>query len=242
VPSMEEIYQGHSDRYDELVTREDREHHLATALSALCSWDGAAVIESGIGTGRVTKLYIESVKSVLGFDRSQHMLDQAARNLQEWNEKISLKTAEHRALPVADGTADRFIEGWAFGHAIVDAGERSSDVRNATDALVAETERVCRSGGSITIIETLGTNVEEPTPPRETFAEFYDRLETHHGFARVVVSTDYWFSSAEEAIRVCGYFFGDGMAEALERRFEAVPPAAEGAIVPEYSGIWHRTR
>jgi ubiquinone/menaquinone biosynthesis C-methylase UbiE len=242
MPGMYEIYDGHSDRYDELVNREDREHNLSAALHGICPWDDTVVVESGIGTGRVTRLYIDRARTVYGFDRAQHMLDQAARNLEQWRNKITLKAAEHRALPVSDGFADRFIEGWAFGHAVVDGGDRPEQISLVTDALVAEAERVCRSGGSITIIETLGTNTDHPGAPHAALAGFYDRLETHHGFVRTTVSTDYRFDSPEEAIRVCGFFFGQGMAEALRERFEGEPPAPEGAIVPEYSGIWHRSR
>ena len=247
---MDEIYLGHADNYDELVIHEDWEHNLDRALHALCSWDRATVVESGIGTGRMTRLYIEDAARVLGFDRSRHMLDQAAKNLGQWSDRLSLAVAEHRALPVSDGIADRFVEGWAFGHSVVAGGDRRHEIRETTDALVAEAERVCRRDGSITIIETLGTNVEEPRPPGDTFAEFYDRLEDHHGFARLVVSTDYRFSDPETAIRVCGYFFGKEMTEALEARYRQEAPTPEGAIVPEsagtivpeFTGIWHRTR
>ena len=244
MPSMEEIYERYAPQYDELVDREDHEGNLALALHRIVDWTGADVVESGIGTGRVSRTYLDNASSLRGFDRAAHMLKQAAANLAAWREKVTLAVAEHLALPVKSCSADVFVEGWAFGHPVVRAGEeaRVAAIAEVARCLVAETERVTIPGGSIVIIETLGTNAETPGAPLPALDTFYRLLESEHGFSRETVPTDYLFPTADEAICVCGFFFGEQMADALRGRFASREPAPEGAIVPEYTGIWHRTR
>jgi ubiquinone/menaquinone biosynthesis C-methylase UbiE len=239
MPSMEEIYQAYAIEYDALVAHEDWENRLESALLNLAAWDGAVVVESGMGTGRVSSYYLERASFLFGFDNSAHMLKRARMNLATWETRMELGVASHTALPVHADTADLFVEGWAFGHA-VRAGE--SGPESTVEELIREVERVCRPGASAMLIETLGTNVDSPSPPHETLAEFYDLLETKHGFTRHTVSTDYRFDTAEEAVRLCGFFFGETMRAALRQRFADLDPSAEGAIVPEFTGIWHRTR
>ena len=95
-------------------------------------------------------------------------------------------------------------------------------------------ERLVRPGGTILLIETMGTNVDEPCPPGELLSTFYRILEEDHDFRRTVISTDYRFRSVEEAARVMGFFFGHQMSEAVRQRGTT--------IVPEYSGIWTKLR
>jgi ubiquinone/menaquinone biosynthesis C-methylase UbiE len=236
---MYDIYAGHAVRYDELVDREDWQGNLGRVLMDTASWDNAVVVEAGVGTGRVSRLFLDRVARLHAFDRSSHMLGRATENLARWSDRIDLAMADNTDLPVEEQCADVFVEGWAFGHTV---GDNDPDVVGTTERLVSEALRVCRTGGTVILIETLGTNSETPGPPTDVLGKFYDLLERVHGFARTTVRTDYRFTNVEEAIRVCGFFFGDAMAEALRQRFAAAKPAPEGAIVPEYTGVWHRTR
>ena len=61
MPSMYEIYDAHSDRYHELVMREDYQGNLARALKRVARWRDAVVVEAGIGTGRVTRIGLPHV-------------------------------------------------------------------------------------------------------------------------------------------------------------------------------------
>jgi ubiquinone/menaquinone biosynthesis C-methylase UbiE len=251
MPSMYEIYDRHANEYDALIVHEDHESHLHDTLRNRIDWRGAVVVEAGIGTGRVTRSYIDLAGEVFGFDRSAHMLEQAARNLAPWAGRIHLDTAEHRALPVPDAVADIFIEGWAFGHVAVDRPDEPAVVIRE---VVGEAVRVTREGGTVILIETLGTNTDNPTPPLPALSEFYQRLE-QAGFAREVIRTDYRFDSPEQAAELCGFFFGDAMrASVWERvnrrqagRTEGVTasdtvarPPRDGVIVPEFAGMWVR--
>jgi ubiquinone/menaquinone biosynthesis C-methylase UbiE len=208
------------------------------------------VAEAGIGTGRVTETYIDLAREVRGYDRSAHMIERAARNLRQWSDRLHLSVAEHRELPLGDRSADVFVEGWAFGHVAVD---HADDLARVTRELIAETMRVTRRGGSIVLIETLGTNVDAPAPPLSELGQFYEQLERVHGFARSVIRTDYRFSSAEEAIRLCAFFFGEEMERAVrarlspDARFASDGEGRQGrtdpsgsVIVPEFTGMWIR--
>ncbi len=230
MPSMYEIYDRHADEYHALVSHEDHEGNLRNTLRSRFDWYGAVVVETGIGTGRVTGTYIDLVGQALGFDRSVHMLERAGRNLAQWVEKLRLSAAGHDALPVRDGVADIFIEGWAFGHVAVD---RPDETEQVAHGLIGEAERVTDQAGTIVLIETLGTNTDEPAAPLPALADFYRELEEGHGFVRDVIRTDYLFDSPDQAERLCGFFFGTEMRDSVRAR--------NHAIVPEFTGIWVRT-
>ena len=237
MPTMYEIYDLHAREYDALVEREDFRGNLCSALRSRFDWHEKVVAEPGIGTGRVTACYIELAGRVIGFDRSSHMLERAALNLTEWVSKVVLEPADHRSLPVGDGVADLFIEGWAFGHTIVD---NPDDTLAVTRELIAEAERVSKPGAPIILIETLGTNTDQPAPPLPELAEFYRALEQEHGFVCDVLRTDYRFQSRAQAEHLCGFFFGKGMRDTVSRRLAGCPDDV-AVEIPEFTGIWIRT-
>ena len=71
---MDEIYRRHPAEYDRLVNAEDHERHLPALLNAFANWRGQTVLEGGLGTGRVTALYVEPVGRIVRCDREPHML------------------------------------------------------------------------------------------------------------------------------------------------------------------------
>jgi len=237
-PDMYEIYSLHADRYDELVESEDSDGNLRRFLRERIVQENMRVVEAGVGTGRVTRFYVDLAREVRGFDRSLHMLSRAQRNLGPWEDKLVLAVADHLRLPVADGSADLFIEGWSFGHRILDSPD---DVQQVTGMLVSEAARVVGAGGRLTFIETLGTNVETAHPPLPVLGDFYDSLETDHGFEKHVIRTDYLFPSLNEAVRICGFFFGEEMARTILATNRSRSTDASVRI-PEFTGVWSRLR
>jgi hypothetical protein len=64
---MFKVYQNYSNLYDELVNHEDYENNLCKFLNNNIQWDNKVVGEFGIGTGRVTKTYIDKVQKVFAY-------------------------------------------------------------------------------------------------------------------------------------------------------------------------------
>ncbi len=231
MPQMYEIYDLHAREYDELVDAEDYEQNLTRTLHDIVEWNDAVVVEAGTGTGRVTALYAAEAKRITCYDRSTHMLSAARRRLAEYAGKTAFVVGDNLALPDNGDTptdADIFVEGWAFGHAVMDSGDPSRTCAQ----LIASARRQIRTGGTIIILETMGTAAEKPGAPHPLLGAFYRELEETHRFSPRVISTDYRFPSVEEAIRVMGFFFGEEMAAEVRRRGKPV--------IPEWTGLWYR--
>ena len=92
-------------------------------------------------------------------------------------------------------------------------------------------KRVLRPGGTVIIVETLGTGSEEPHPPTEALAAYYALLEREHGFSRIWIRTDYRFASLPEAEDLTRFFFDDDLADRVATE--------ELVVLPECTGIWY---
>jgi ubiquinone/menaquinone biosynthesis C-methylase UbiE len=225
-----DIYQFHSARYDELVRAEDVHSNLTPAIARVARLEGATVVEAGCGTGRVTRLLLEAgARAVHASDREPAMLEHALETLRAHGGRASLHVADGAALAVRSGIADLALAGWVFGHL---RHWLPDGWREAIGRALDELERVVRPGGTVVVIETLGTGTREPEAPNDALAEYYAWLESERGFQRVTLHTDYRFDSVDEAARVTGFFFGEAFAGTVRR---------EGwTIVPECTGLWWR--
>lgn len=227
------IYAERAREYDRMVAAEDCDGHLLPALLAIAPAlsGGADVIEVGAGTGRVTRLLVARDCRVLALDREPAMLAVARRNLAGAPRgRCRLAVADASALPVGSGRGDVAVAGWAFGHMRYEHARRWRAV--VTGAL-AEMDRVLRPGGTILLIETLGTGVECPQPSAE-LAEYYAWLESAQGMRRVEIRTDYRFPDVATAAAATGFFFGEAFAGEVLRR--------GSPRIPECTGIWWRRR
>jgi SAM-dependent methyltransferase len=229
------VYTDGADDYQRLVEYEDAAGRLWALLDDLVDWPSCTVVELGAGTGRLTVPLARRAREVRAFDAAAPMLDVARRRLDAdrtdaaragtpWRGEVTLAVAEHRMLPVATGSADALVEGWAVAHYVDWEPDTWS---TALDAAVAEMSRAVRPGGALVLIETLGTGSIDPLPPTEALAALYDRLESVHGFTRHWVRTDYEFADEETARHVVSTFFGDDMLLALD-----------GTSLPECTGVW----
>ena len=225
-----EVYARHAEQYDELVRAEDVDGNLLPALRELCPLEGARVVEVGAGTGRLTRLLLEGGAHVDATEGSAAMLEIARRGLGD-DPRLTLQVADARALPCPEARADVGIAGWVFGHLRhwMPQGWRD-EIGKALDELA----RVVRPGGTLVVIETLGTTYTEPAPPNPALAEYYAWLEQDRGFARTAIRTDYHFASVDDASRVLGFFFGEDKA--------AWPRDHGTPRIPECTGIWSRRR
>ena len=228
MPAMYDIYRRHRIEYDRLVNAEDREHHLPAFLRSIADWRGKTVLEGGLGTGRVTELFIDDARRVVGCDREAHMLEAARERLARFTDKLELRVADNLDLPLLPEKADVFIEGWSWGHAVVDG---PGEVEAIIEALFAQVRKHLVPGGLVVLIETLGTNALSPAAPHPRLAEFYQLLQSRFGLRQTALSTDYRFATPAEAAEVLGFFFGNAMGKAVR--------ANGSAIVPEWTGVWH---
>ena len=220
---MFQVYQNYSDLYDELVNHEDYNKNLSKFLSSNIQWENKIVGEFGIGTGRVTKNYIDKAQKLYAYDNSQHMIDKAKINLSKWSDKIEYSILDNSKINSIENCFDIIIEGWSFGHLVVQDDEN----RNQTiQSLISETTKRAKE---VIFIETLGTNVESPNPPGENLSQFYHAL-VESGFKEHIIQTDYKFNNFEEAGKTMGAFFGDSMKNDIIQK--------QLNVIKEYTGIW----
>lgn len=228
---FETIYASKAELYEALVQREDYQGNILKALQQIRPLAGIDVVEFGAGTGRLTLMLVPHVKSLRAFDGSQHMLDVAIRKLEatgltDWQAQV----ADNRSIPAEAASADMAIEGWSFGHF---CGWYPDSWRDEAGKAISEMQRVLRPGGTMVLLETMGTGHETPIPPTAGLAEFYTWLEETHGFAHQSIRTDYQFVSLAEAEGLSRFFFGNELADEVARK--------DWVILPECTGIWWKT-
>jgi ubiquinone/menaquinone biosynthesis C-methylase UbiE len=222
------IYRHHADEYDALVGAEDCDGRLQPALEAIAPLAGAAVLEIGAGTGRVTRLLLAAGARVVATEPEPAMLAVARRRAGP-GPHVAFAVADALALPFRPGWAGLAVAGWALGHLRAWHAERW---RDSIGRALAGMERALCPGGTLVVIETLGTGEEEPRPPSPELAEYYAWLEGEQGMVRSVIRTDYRFADVAAAARATGFFFGEGFAERVRRQ--------GWSRVPECTGLWWR--
>jgi len=224
------IYECHAGEYDALVTAEDCDGNLLPALQSIVPLAGAAVLEVGAGTGRVTRLLLAAGARVVASEPALAMVAVAQRHTAHLPAaRCVLLGADVLALPVRVGWADVAIAGWALGHL---RSWHAGTWRETIARALAEMDRALRPGGTLIVIETLGTGEERPRPPRPESAEYYAWLEDEQGMERLAIRTDYRFPDPEAAARATGFFFGGEFAARVRR---------EGwSRIPECTGLWWR--
>lgn len=228
MPDYRDIYAQHADAYHELVLAEDYRGELPAALRDLPGLDGARVIEVGMGTGRVTRLLIEGGARVVGYERSSAMLAVARRWL---GDAFEGHVADIRETPLPPESANLAIAGWVLGHFCEWYG---AEWQREIDAVLENLWGALQPGGTLVIIETLGTGAAQAGAPSAELAEYYAWLESSWGLQRRELRTDYRFDSLESAARSVGFFFGPE----LERRVRE----HAWRVVPEWTGLWWRRK
>lgn len=222
------IYQSQGELYDRLVDREDYRGNLLPALLDIHPFKETYAFDLGAGSGRLARLLSPHTKRITSFDISEHMLEVANIRLVETSaQNFSLSVADNRSLPLKDDSGDIALAGWSIGHSVSWYGD---EWRSQVIMIIQEMKRVVRSGGTILIIETLGTGRSSPEPPTSGLAHYYELLENELDFQNTWVRTDYAFLSLSEAIALSRFFFGDELAKRVERE--------ELTILPECTGIW----
>jgi ubiquinone/menaquinone biosynthesis C-methylase UbiE len=221
-----QIYLTDAPQYHQLVSREDVQGNLMSALQRLLKIQDLDVLDLGSGTGRLAYLLAPQTRTVLALDLSLPMLSVAAEKIKRAGfENCWLSAADHRALPAQTASVDLVISGWSLCYLVVWEGNNWKS--ELTKGLI-EMNRVLRPGGSIIVIETLGTGTEEPEE-LEKLKAYLDYLR-EIGFQETWIRTDYQFKSRSEAIELTRFFFGEEMVEKVQ--------FLDKPILPECTGIW----
>jgi ubiquinone/menaquinone biosynthesis C-methylase UbiE len=225
-----DIYRQEAKRYDLLVSREDNQGRILPSLLAIRELEDCDVVELGAGSGRLTALLAPLVNSIRAFDNSGHMLDLAVRKFSNLGiTNVIFERADNRSIPLPSGCADIALSGWSIGYfASADNPAWREDVLQT----LAEMERILRPGGTIIILETLGTGREDPRAPTPELESYYGLLVEEQGFEHTWIRTDYRFANPEEAEQTIEFFFGEPLSSWVREQ--------QLTVVPECTGIWWR--
>lgn len=221
-----EIYQKQALAYEALVAQEDYQGQIWRTLQTICDWDGKIVFDLGTGTGRLVKILLPQSAFVWGFDHSAAMLQVAKRDLPAAEQAHwQLVMADHRHIPMAERSADRIVSGWSLAYLALDQG---AQWRKGISETFKRLENLIRSGGTMIILETMGTGFEQPNPP-DDLQDYFSFLDDA-GFESTWIRTDYRFPTIDDAVHHIRFFFGDELAAQVEAKGDR--------IVPECTGVW----
>ena len=220
------IYQSEADRYEALVSREDYQGNIMKALEEIVDPDGLDVLDLGAGTGRLTLLLAPRVNSIRALDASAEMLRVCRPRLERsGSSNWSVDVADHRQLPVEDGSADLVVSGWSVAYLAV---WNPNSWRVELEKWLGEMKHVLRRDSYIVLFESLGTGNESPIQ-LEHLKEYYGWLD-EAGFQKKWIRTDYKFASIEEAEELSRFFFGDELGDKVKKN--------NWTSLPECTGVW----
>jgi ubiquinone/menaquinone biosynthesis C-methylase UbiE len=229
MPDERTVYASEAERYEALISREDYQHNIESAIAGIRDPAGLDIIDLGAGTGRLEGMLAPKAASMLGFDLSQHMLTVTRDKLRDMpGGRLLAAAADHRYVPVRRSSVDMVVSGWSVSYLAVWHPERW---HIELDTWLSEMHRILRLGGTLILLESLGTGNEQPIHLPH-LANFYAWLD-EKGFENRWIRTDYRFNSVDEAAELAGFFFGEERAQKIR--------SAGTNILPECTGIWWKT-
>jgi ubiquinone/menaquinone biosynthesis C-methylase UbiE len=219
------IYDKQAEAYEAMVSRQP---DLSDIIHGIRPYEGLDVLDLGAGSGRLSMLLARDARSMICTDISEPMLDILDDKLYEVYDSRNWTTvvADHRSLPVDSSSVDLIVSGWSISYL---ADSSHEEWRENLELVMTELQRVLRPGGTILIMETMGTGSETPNPP-DFLTGYYAQLEHRYGFSHQWIRTDYVFDTVEEALQNTGFFFGEELTDKIH--------ANQWSTVPECAGIW----
>ena len=226
MPDNRTVYAKHGNEYEALIAREDYQENILSALRDITSLENRIVLDLGAGTGRLACMLAPLVSCVYAFDIAPDMLRVCREKLTESGlSNWAINIADHRQLPLADGSADLIVSGWSVSYLAVWNPETW---RAELEKAVEEMKRVLKRDSYIVLFESLGTGYESPIK-LDHLKNFYPWLD-EMGFQKKWIRTDYQFESLEEAEYLSRFFFGNELSDKVKRN--------NWIILPECTGVW----
>ncbi len=224
MPDHEKVYKQEAAQYHELIAKQP---DLIAIIEEIKPIIGLDIVDMGAGTGRLTTTLAPEARSIIALDASEAMLQVNAERLSDiglrnWSTQVS----DHRKLPLANRSADLVVSGWSICYL---TSANSPEWERNLDQVILEIKRVLRPGGTVVILETMGTGYEAPNPP-DFLRPYYAALVDKYGFSHRWIRTDYEFEDIGQAERLTRFFFGDELADRV---------VAQNLVrLPECAGIW----
>ena len=229
LPDYDALFADQAEKYDRFVAAEDYLGNLLRTIRNVGHLSREqTVADLGTGTGRVAFLLCPIVRHVYGIEPVGGMRAVADAKKQRLGVRnVDFLPGEHKDLPLPNNSVDLIVEGWAFLKAFRTA---YPEWRTEFEAIVVEMKRILRHGGSVVLIETMGSwHIWEKVPDRNV--DLYDYFEKDLGLKKTTIRTDYKFASSEEAVDLSTFFFGDEVGAEVS--------AAGDLIVPEATVVWY---
>lgn len=224
------VYSSETDRYHALVSYEDYQANLQFAITKIIQPQVSNILETGAGTGRLTRLIFPLTDNIAAFDLSLAMLLTAKQYLpMKVSSLTGLSVGDHRYLPVRDNLFEWIVSGWSICY--LSSWHKETWKEEVLKAFL-EFVRVLKPEGRILIIETLGTGQEKPNPPSH-LVDYLGFLNTS-GFSHQTIRTDYEFPNITIARDLVEFFFGKEIVELIINK--------EKPILPEFTGLWSINR
>ena len=243
-------------RYDmDLCRRQDVDGSILLAIGEVAPLSAASrVADVGAGTGKLARMLAPHVASVIVVDRSAEAVAVARSSSSSSSSSSSgadgaaalqFHVADLRALPIASGSVDLVVAGWAVSYLKSEHEEWYADGssggpwREEVDAALAEFDRVLAPGGTLILFETMGTAIEAS---QRSGSWLYRHYRERAGLSERSIRTDYRFPSKREALATLHFFFGKGVASRAAKLLAATPDEGEACTVPEVTGMWWRRK
>jgi ubiquinone/menaquinone biosynthesis C-methylase UbiE len=224
LPDHSNIYLEKAQQYELLISKQPG---LAHVIGEIKNFDGLDVVDLGAGTGRLAAALAPRAKSIVALDASRAMLDIAARKLAQTGlTSWRTEAADHRKLPLERHSADLVVSGWSLCYL---TNTNVPEWERNLNEIIGEIKRVLRPGGTVVILETLGTGTDAPDAP-DFLRGYYSALTDVYGFSHKWIRTDYEFEHIGQAVELAEFFFGAELAERVK--------ANHWVRLPECAGIW----
>lgn len=113
---FEIIYRSKADAYHRMISAEDADHHLLTALKEITPLIGKRLLDVGSGTGRIPLLVRGQPRRMIAADLHRAMLLQNQAERDRVSGDWDVVQSDLQLLPLPADWADLTTAGWVLGH------------------------------------------------------------------------------------------------------------------------------